>query len=53
MSKIVLLYSLIFFSGTNGYNYVVVHDESQMLKGSRFIWYYWTQFCCDKFIERG
>jgi hypothetical protein len=32
-----------YFKGTKGHNTVVVNDESQMLKGSRFIWYYWTQ----------
>lgn len=32
-----------YFTGTNAHNTVVVNDESQMLKGSRFIWYYWTQ----------
>ncbi|EAZ96270.1 hypothetical protein FBBAL38_02585 [Flavobacteria bacterium BAL38] len=32
-----------YFTGTNAHNTIVVNDESQMLKGSRFIWYYWTQ----------
>ena len=32
-----------YFTGTTAHNTVVVNDESQMLKGSRFIWYYWTQ----------
>jgi len=29
--------------GTASHNTVMVEDHSQMLKGSRFIWYYWTQ----------
>lgn len=32
-----------YFTGTAGHNTVMVNDYSQMLKGSRFIWYYWTQ----------
>lgn len=32
-----------YFTGSKGHNTVVVNGESQMLKGSRFIWYYWTQ----------
>ena len=32
-----------FFMGTKGHNTVTIEDKSQMLKGSRFIWYYWTQ----------
>ena len=32
-----------FFTGSMSHNTVVVNDESQMQKGSRFIWYYWTQ----------
>ena len=40
-----------YFMGTLGHNTVVVNDESQMLKGSRFIWYYWTQQLNVKTIE--
>jgi hypothetical protein len=32
-----------YFAGTNGHNTVSVDNQSQMRKGSRFIWYYWTQ----------
>ena len=32
-----------FFAGSKGHNTVVVNSQSQMLKGNRFIWYYWTQ----------
>jgi len=32
-----------FYNGTKGHNTITVNDESQMLKGSRFIWYYWTK----------
>lgn len=32
-----------YFMGSLSHNVVMVNDESQMLKGGRFIWYYWTQ----------
>ena len=32
-----------YFNGTASHNTVVVDNQSQMLKGSRFIWYYWSQ----------
>lgn len=32
-----------YFMGSESHNVVMVNDESQMLKGDRFIWYYWTQ----------
>lgn len=32
-----------YFTGTTGHNTVSVNHSSQMLKGSRFIWYYWSQ----------
>lgn len=32
-----------YFNGAKGHNSVMVHGNSQMLKGSRFIWFYWTQ----------
>lgn len=32
-----------FFTGTGGHNTVALGDYNQMLKGSRFIWYYWSQ----------
>lgn len=33
----------VYFTGTAGHNTVSVSQNSQMLKGSRFIWYYWSQ----------
>jgi hypothetical protein len=32
-----------YFMGSMSHNVVMVEDYSQMLKGGRFIWYYWTQ----------
>jgi hypothetical protein len=32
-----------YFTGTISHNSVVVDRKEQMLKGSRFIWYYWSQ----------
>lgn len=32
-----------YFMGSASHNTVMVNGKSQMLKGSRFIWYYWTQ----------
>lgn len=32
-----------YFSGTRSHNTVMVGDFDQMLKGGRFIWYYWTR----------
>ncbi|MFC0317908.1 MULTISPECIES: alginate lyase family protein [Olivibacter] len=32
-----------YFSGTRGHNTVMIGSHSQMQKGSRFIWYYWSQ----------
>lgn len=32
-----------YFSGTASHNTVMLDDKDQMLKGGRFIWYYWTQ----------
>ncbi|TCV10501.1 heparinase II/III-like protein [Sphingobacterium alimentarium] len=40
-----------YFTGTTSHNSVIVNDESQMLKGSRFIWYYWTQKLKSKISE--
>mgnify|MGYP000873557293 CR=1 FL=1 len=40
-----------FFTGTYSHNTVVVSKHSQMLKGSRFIWYYWTQALRAAWIE--
>ncbi len=40
-----------YFTGSKAHNTVVVNDASQMLKGSRFIWYYWTQCLNSKWEE--
>lgn len=32
-----------YFSGTQSHNTVMLGNNDQMLKGGRFIWYYWTQ----------
>ncbi len=32
-----------YFSGTASHNTVMLDDNDQMLKGGRFIWYYWSQ----------
>ena len=32
-----------YFMGSASHNTVTVADKSQMLKGSRFIWYFWSQ----------
>lgn len=32
-----------YFAGTRGHNSLIVNDENQMKKGSRFIWYNWTE----------
>lgn len=40
-----------YFTGTKGHNSVVVNNESQMLKGSRFIWFYWSQCLAAEWSE--
>ena len=40
-----------YFTGTKAHNCVLVNEQSQMLKGSRFIWYYWTQCVNAKWQE--
>jgi len=35
--------TLKYFMGTASHNTVMLNNEDQMLKGSRFIWYNWTQ----------
>ena len=32
-----------YFTGSNSHNTVVLDGKDQMLKGSRFIWYFWSQ----------
>ncbi|MDO9551473.1 alginate lyase family protein [Rhodonellum sp.] len=40
-----------YFVGTLGHNTVTLNRHDQMLKGSRFIWFYWTQRKMVKFYE--
>lgn len=35
--------TLKYFMGTQSHNTVMINDADQMLKGARFIWYYWSQ----------
>lgn len=32
-----------YFNGTSSHNTVLINDENQMLKGSRFIWFNWSK----------
>ncbi|MCB9036103.1 MAG: alginate lyase family protein [Lewinellaceae bacterium] len=32
-----------YFNGTEGHNTIRVNGQDQMLKGPRFVWFYWTQ----------
>ena len=41
-----------YFSGTASHNTVMLDDKDQMLKGGRFIWYYWTQLDKADITER-
>lgn len=40
-----------YFMGTKSHNTVMVENESQMYKGDRFIWFYWTQAIKAKWKE--
>ena len=40
-----------YFTGTQSHNTVTVENYSQMLKGNRFIWYYWSQSKGAKLTE--
>lgn len=40
-----------YFVGTIGHNTVSIDRQDQMLKGSRFIWFYWTQKNNAKLFE--
>lgn len=51
---------LTYFMGSKSHNVVMVENHSQMLKGGRFIWYYWSQKIratweetADAFVFRG
>ena len=40
-----------FFFGTKGHNSLTINDENQMLKGNRFIWFFWTKTLDAKIDE--
>ena len=40
-----------YFTGTSSHNTVMLDDRNQMLKGARFIWYYWSQAIDVQLIE--
>jgi hypothetical protein len=41
-----------YFSGTRSHNTVMLGNHDQMLKGGRFIWYYWSQRLAAELISR-
>lgn len=43
---------LSFFNGCEGHNTVSVNKENQMLKGNRFIWYYWVKDAKASLIKK-
>jgi Heparinase II/III-like protein/Heparinase II/III N-terminus len=43
--------TLRYFNGTQSHNTVMLDDKDQMLKGGRFIWYYWSQCEYAEFPE--
>ncbi|MES2239782.1 MAG: heparinase II/III-family protein [Bacteroidota bacterium] len=40
-----------YFTGSASHNTVMVGNHSQMLKGSRFIWYFWSQALVASLLE--
>ncbi len=40
-----------YFNGTKSHNTVMLDDNDQMLKGGRFIWYYWPQKADASMVE--
>jgi len=40
-----------FYNGTAGHNTLTIGNYDQMLKGGRFIWYYWTKYAKAKVNE--
>ena len=42
-----------YFNGTESHNTVMLEDFDQMLKGVRFIWYYWSQALCVEVRDFG
>lgn len=43
--------TLRFFFGTGSHNTVTLGEHDQMLKGGRFIWYYWSGPACGEWKE--
>lgn len=41
-----------YFTGCQGHNTVSIDNENQMLKGGRFIWYYWVKEASASLIKR-
>jgi hypothetical protein len=41
-----------YFMGTASHNTVMLDNQDQMLKGSRFIWYYWSQAISAQLEEK-
>lgn len=44
--------TLKYFMGTASHNTVMLDNHDQMLKGARFIWYYWTQCISARLEEK-
>ena len=42
-----------YFSGTASHNTVMLDNKDQMLKGGRFIWFYWSQAKAAELTENG
>jgi hypothetical protein len=40
-----------FYFGTQGHNTLVIGNYNQMLKGNRFIWFYWTKKAQGQVVE--
>ncbi len=40
-----------FYHGTPGHNTLSIGNQSQMIKGARFIWYYWTKYAVAEIKE--
>lgn len=44
--------TLKYFMGTASHNTIMLDNDDQMLKGARFIWYFWTQCISAKLEEK-
>ena len=42
-----------YFNGTQSHNTLMLGDNDQMLKGPRFIWWYWSKSLGAKLEDRG